>query len=83
MRSRCTLHKTRLADFQRFCEGRGWLAEAPKGAYETLRMRHADRRDPLIVHNRDGATEHYTTWGESSRELTKFMRSRRIDGEGE
>lgn len=80
MRSRCTLHKTKLADFQRFCEGRGWMAETPKGAYEILRMRHVDRRDPLIVHDRDGAKEHYTTWGESARELAKFMRRRRIEG---
>ena len=81
MRSRCTLHKTKLAEFQAFCETRGWQAETPKGPYEALRMRHADRRDPLIVHDRIEAKEHYTTWGESSRELTKFMRQRRIEGE--
>lgn len=83
MRSRCTLHKTKLAEFQRFCEGRGWLAETPKGAYEVLRMRHVEHRDPLIVHDRDDATEHYTTWGNSARELAKFMRRRRVEEEGE
>lgn len=77
MRSRCTLHKTKLADFQRFCEGRGWLAETPKGAYEVLRMRHPGRVDPLIVHSRIEAKEHYTTWGESANELRAWMRYRR------
>lgn len=81
MRSRCTLHKTKLAEFQKFCEVRGWHSETPKGPYEALRMRHAGRRDPLIVHDRDGATEHYTTWGESSLELSKFMRRCRIGEE--
>jgi len=45
-------------------------------------MRHADRRDPLIVHDRDGAAEHYTTWGESAREAKAFIRARRAEGEG-
>lgn len=66
MRSRCTLHKTKLGEFQEFCESRGWTAEPPKGGYEVLRMRHSGRVDRLIVHDRDDATEHYTTWGEST-----------------
>ncbi|WP_067753019.1 hypothetical protein [Orrella dioscoreae] len=76
MRSRCTLHKTRLAAFQTFCEGRGWTAEPTKGDYEVLRMRHPDRRFPLIVHDRHDAPEHYTTWGESARMLGPFLRAR-------
>lgn len=78
MRSRCTLHKTKLAEFQTFCESQGWQAQPPKGAYEILRMRHADRRDPLIVHDRLEAKEHYTTWGESSRMLTRFIRTKKV-----
>ena len=61
----------------------GGDAYSPKGAYEVLRMRHVERRDPLIVHDRDDATEHYTTWGNSARELAKFMRRRRVEGDGE
>lgn len=77
MRSRCTLHKTKLAEFQTFCEGRGWTAEPTRGGYEVLRMRHPGRVHPLIVHGRDSATEHYTTWGESANELRVWLRSRR------
>jgi hypothetical protein len=78
MRSRCTLHKSKLAEFQNFCEANGWQPEHHKGAYEVLRMRHADRRDPLIVHSRLEAKEHYTTWGESSRMLARFIRSKKV-----
>lgn len=77
MRSRCTLHKEKLDAFRAFCEWRGWTAEAPKGLYEVLRMRHPDRKDLLIVHERDGATEHYTTWGESARMVSAMLRERR------
>ena len=76
-RSRCTLHKTKLADFRAFCESRGWTAEAPKSGYEVLRMRHPVRANPLIVHTRDDATEHYTTWGESQTELRAWMKARK------
>jgi len=62
---------------QAFCEGRGWTVEPAKGGYEALRMRHPDRKDPLIVHDRDGANEHYTTWGESARMVSAMLRARK------
>lgn len=80
MRSRCTLHKSKLAAFQAFCEENGWQAEPTKGGYEVLRMRHADRPDPLIVHDRTEAKEHYTTWGESARMVKRWMRVRTTKG---
>lgn len=76
-RSRCTLHKTKLAEFKAFCEKRGWQAEPIKGGYEVLRMRHSERKDPLIVYDRNSAPEHYTTWGESARMVTALLRQRK------
>jgi hypothetical protein len=76
-RSRCALHKTKLADFRAFCEGRGWTAEQTKNGFEVLRMRHPGRADPLIVHTRLDAAEHYTTWGESQTELRAWMKARK------
>lgn len=76
-RSRSTLHKTKLPELKAFCEKRGWLAEPLKGGYEVLRMRHAGRKDPLIVYDRNNAPEHYTTWGESARMVTAMLRERR------
>jgi hypothetical protein len=76
-RSRCTLHKTKLMDFAAFCRSRGWSAVPVVGVYEVLRMRHPGRVDPLIVHDRDSATEHYTTWGESQTELRAWLRTRK------
>lgn len=77
MRSRCTLHKSKLAEFEAFCTGRGWLSEAPKGDYEVLRMRHPAMAQPLIVHTRLDAKEHLTTWGESDRMLNAWLVSKR------
>lgn len=77
MRSRCSLHQSKLAEFQAFCEARGWTVELTKGGYEVLRMRHPGRAHPLIVHDRNDAKEHYTTWGESANELRAWMRSRK------
>ncbi|AZV93549.1 hypothetical protein CBF45_07325 [Bordetella sp. J329] len=82
-RSRCTLHKSKLAAFQTFCEGYGWKAEPTKGGYEVLRMRHAGCENLLIVHGKIDAQEHYTTWGESQRMIRQFLRARaqeRADG---
>ena len=76
-RSRCTLHKTKLMDFTAFCVSRGWASVPVVGAYEVLRMRHPDRPDPLIVHNRISAAEHYTTWGESQTELDAWLEARK------
>jgi len=81
MRSRCTLHKSKLATFQAFCEARGWVAEPSKGDYEVLRMRHPERRDPMIVHERSNATEHYTTSGESQKQVRAFIRATSRDTE--
>lgn len=76
MRSRCTLHKTKLTEFQKFCEEYGWRAEPTKGPYEVLRMRHSGCKDPMIVHGRNSG-DHFTTWGESARMVRQYIRSKR------
>jgi hypothetical protein len=64
-------------DFAAHCRSRGWFAVPVVGAYEVLRMRHPDRPDPLIVHDRISAAEHYTTWGESQTELDAWLEARK------
>jgi hypothetical protein len=77
MRSRCHLHFNQLDAFKSFLLGRGWVEEPTKGPYEKLRMRHKREREPLILHARDSATQHFTTWGLSERMANVFIRSRR------
>lgn len=79
MRSRCTLHVNKLDDFRAFCLAHGWAAEEPKG-YEVLRMRKGRKVATVFRKERTlagNAPVHYTTWGDSSALLTKFLRSRK------
>ncbi|WP_339139061.1 hypothetical protein [Kerstersia gyiorum] len=70
------MHKTKLAEFQAFCEEYGWRVEPTKGPYEVLRMRHSGCEDPMIVHGRDSG-DHFTTWGESARMVRQYVRRNR------
>lgn len=77
MSSRCKLHFNQLEAFKAFLIGRGWVEEPTKGPHEKLRMRHKRERDPLILHARDSATEHFTTWGLSERQAQAFLNSKK------
>lgn len=78
-RSRGTLHQRQLEPFARFCEAHGWKRASLGSPWEVLRMKHADRRNPLIVHTRAEAREHFTTWGESQRMLVAWIKERRSE----
>ena len=62
-RSRCLLHKNKLAEFQAWCEERGWKAEPMRGDYQVLRMRHERTREPMIVYTKNIAPEHLVVYG--------------------
>jgi hypothetical protein len=75
VRSRSTLHMNKLAEFRAYLESRGWINEPPKtGVCEVLRMRHPNSKTPCIVHKKDSATQHLTTWGTSQNLLRPFLK---------
>lgn len=62
-RSRNRLHLTKLDEFVRFCESKGFTREQPiTSAYEVLRLRKPGS-PAVIAHKRDRATEHATLHG--------------------
>lgn len=52
MRNRTLIHRATLAAFQTFCEAEGWTIDPTKAAFQVLRMRHKDHREPMIVFER-------------------------------
>ena len=77
-RSRNTLARSKLAEFEAFCASKGWATSNEGVEYEVLRMRHPDWREPLIVHQRsDQGSMHLTTWGNSADMLRRYLRSQR------
>jgi len=79
-RSRSQLHHTHFDDFVAFCESCGFKRVEVKGDCEVLRMSPPPQKKsggPLIVHSRDGAKEHYTTWGVSADLAQQFFRARK------
>ena len=82
-RSRNMLHITKLPLFRDWlASDEGWWAVPCKGACEVLRMvKHtANGQETLLVHQKDSATQHCTTWGVSQELLIKWFRSRRGNG---
>ena len=79
MRSRSMLHMNKLDDFREWLKTQGWLWQEPKSVYEALRMVRKGKygNKTLIVHRKDSATEHLTTWGESQVWLSKWLKERR------
>lgn len=75
MRSRCSLHLTKVDEFASFCESHGFTRQMPlTDAYEVLRMTKKGEH-PVICHARGGAKEHATIWGTSERMFRKWRRS--------
>ena len=81
LRSRSMLHFNKLDDFREGLKTQGWLWQEPKSIYEALRMtrKGKDSNKTLIVHQKDSATVHLTTWGESQVWLLKWLKERRND----
>lgn len=75
-RSRATLHFNKLAAFRDYLQGRGWVEVERKSIYEALRMTHPTSPQPCIVHKKDSATEHCTTWGTSQNLLMDYLKQR-------
>jgi len=82
MRSRSTLHKSKLDDFAQWLERRGWQHEEPLG-YEVLRMRWPKELPPLstsmllLVYRKNEVKEHYTTYGIAQDLLIQWLRERK------
>lgn len=77
-RSRSQLHRTHFDAFVAFCETQGFKRVPTNAVFEVLRMTppHKGTGGPLIVHSRDSAKEHYTTWGVSADLAEQFFRTR-------
>jgi len=75
MRSRSTLHKSKLEDFAQWLEDRGWEHEET-GGYEVLRMRWPEE-PPLIVYTKNDPKEHYTTFGIGQDLVIQWLRERK------
>lgn len=78
-RSRSQLHRTHFDAFVAFCESCGFKRVPTKDPFEVLRMTPPRKGTggPLIVHSRDSAKEHYTTWGVSADLAQQFFRARK------
>ena len=79
MRSRCTLHVNKLEEFTAWLESKGWSKVEPKSCYEALRMRFKgeDGWKTLLVHIKNAATEHLTTWGTSELAVRSWLKERK------
>ena len=77
MRHRDLLHISKLDDFCAFCESQGWEKKDTKDIWEVLRMYHPILFEWLVVHRKAGATEHYTTWGNSAKLTRQFLTDKR------
>lgn len=60
--SRSRLHKSKLMEFRKWLESRGYSQESTKGVYEVLRMRF-DKKNLLLVYTKNDSKQHYTTHG--------------------
>ena len=74
-RSRNRLHKSKLEDFTKWLETRGWVKQITKDYYEVLRM--VKGKETLLIHTKLELKEHYTTWGASNTELNIWLRERK------
>ena len=85
MRSRCRLHINKLHDFAKWLRDKGWIQLPTKSEFEALRMMNPSIEKRingiLLVHRKDSATEHLTTWGVSDIELTKWLKWRKKNDE--
>jgi len=85
MADRCTLHRNRIEAFATWAEREGWRRVPTKGAYEMLRLVHADFTHPFIAYDR-GSPEHVsvplTPTGSRRNQLMvlRFIRERRKEG---
>lgn len=69
-RSRCKLHVNKLRPYKEYCISKGWREVPVKSIFESLRMVHPNKNEPLIVHRKlttkvGGRLVHYTIWGQS------------------
>ena len=78
MRSRSRLHKSKLEHFKTYLIDLGWSEERLKGSFEVLRMRHPKYKGVLLVYDRIGAKEHYTTHGIANELFTQWLRDMRV-----
>jgi hypothetical protein len=70
------LHLNKLADFTIWLEAHGWEREANNTvACEALRMKRNGLT--LLVHKKDSATQHLTTWGVSHAQLLMWLKETR------
>lgn len=76
-RKRCQLHFNHLEDFKVFATSCGFVEVPAKYVYEALRMKPTGGGEPLIIHRRDSAKEHFTTWGVGGTIANEFFRTRK------
>ena len=74
MADRSRLHISKLEDFKEWLVKDGWTIEEPKGTWEVLRARKADRQNPLIVYSKKDAKEHLSVMDRDSGIIGAFLR---------
>lgn len=77
--SRNSLHKSKLQEYIEFCESKGWEQVKAKSCWEVLRMTNPQSKNPLIVHTKLDAPEHYTTHGVSHDMWKKYAHEKRVE----
>lgn len=77
MADRSRLHINKLEDFKEWLVKDGWTIEEPKGTWEVLRARKADRQNPLIVYSKKDAKEHLSVMERDCGVLSAFLRNRK------
>lgn len=76
MRTRNSLHKSKLDDFRGYLESFGWIDQKLKGDYEVLRMTHPKHNGVLLAYAKLNAREHFTIDGIAYDMFRKWMRER-------
>jgi len=77
------LHKSKLEDFAKWAEERGWKRQKTKGDYEVLRMKWPGE-PPMIIYTKLEAKEHYTTYEIGDVLVRQWIRDRKQEcGQGD
>lgn len=74
MRSRCTLHRSKLEDFKAWCAQQGWKVTHPTAAYQVLRIDFG-AKSPAIVYDRHEG-DHLTVFDESLKLVKRYLKQR-------
>ena len=73
---RDSLHHTKVPEFLKWAEAKGYTQQQVKGAYEMFRLHNPKKGEILIAHKRD-KTDHVTTTGRLTHLVGIWLKEKR------